>query len=198
MDQQREQEVASGLRQGNADAWRLFYDAHAERVWHLVARLMPGASDVADVVQETFLAAARTARNYDPSRGSLWNWLGGIARNHVALYYRDRQRRQRFQRIDGYPPGGRQDVVRRIESRELGPADALAGSELAAMIRATLTELPIGYEQVLTAKYLEGASIEQIAAAEDSSREAIRSRLARARRAFRRAFAKTSTYSSDD
>ncbi len=40
------------------------------------------------------LAAARSARGYDSSRGSLWMWLSGIARNSVALHFRKQQRRK--------------------------------------------------------------------------------------------------------
>ena len=198
MDQQAEQEVTRGLCQGNTEAWRKCYDAHAERVWRLVARLMPTSSEVADVVQETFLAAARSARNFDPSRGSLWNWLSGIARNHVALHYRDRQRQNRFKRIENCPADGRRKVIHWLDNRQTDPAEALASTELAALIRATLTELPIDYEQLLTAKYIDDASIEQIATAEDCSQEAVRSKLARARRAFRRVFTRSSTSSTDD
>ncbi len=198
MDQQQEQEVARGLRQGNTEAWRVFYNAHAERVWCLAARLMPTSSEVADVVQETFLAAARSAQNYDSSRGSLWNWLSGIARNHVALHYRDRQRQNRFKRIDDYPLDGRQKVSHWLDNREAAPPEAFARAELAGLIRATLTELPADYEQLLTAKYIDDASIKQIATAEDCSQEAVRSKLARARRAFRRVFTKSSTSSTGD
>src|SRR6185437_12447852 len=85
MDEQQERDIARGLRAGEADAWRALYDAHAERVWRAVARLMGAqAVDVADVVQETFLAAARSADSYDAARGSLWWWLWGIARRQVA------------------------------------------------------------------------------------------------------------------
>src|SRR5262245_60972344 len=97
MDETQEREVARGLREGDADAWRLLYDAYAERVWRAVARLMGAESaDVADVVQETFLAAARSATAYDPWRGSLWLWLWGIARHHVALHYRKEKRHERL------------------------------------------------------------------------------------------------------
>ena len=93
MDEQQERELARGLRQGEVMAWRALYDAFAERVWRTVARLMgPGSADVADVVQETFLAAARSARTYDPDRGTLWLWLWGIARRHVAVHYRKENR----------------------------------------------------------------------------------------------------------
>ena len=62
IDQQQEQEVARGLRQGDVDAWRTLYEAYAGPLWQAIARRM--GSDVADVVQETFLAAARSAPRY--------------------------------------------------------------------------------------------------------------------------------------
>ena len=67
----------------------------------------------------------------------------------------------------------------------------MQSAELAAMVRAVLTELPIDYETVLTAKYLDGASVEQIAGVQQCTVTAVRSRLARAREAFRKVFLKT-------
>ena len=93
MDDREEREVARGLRHGRCEAWHALYEAYCRQVWHLVGRLMGSDSaDVADVVQETFLAAARSARGYDAARGSLWSWLVGIARRHVALHYRKQRR----------------------------------------------------------------------------------------------------------
>src|SRR5438477_11627022 len=97
MDERAEAEIARGLRDGKAEAWRALYDAYAEPVWRAVARLLgPGAADVADVVQETFLAAARSAHTYDAARGSLWLWLWGIARRHAALHFRKEERHGRI------------------------------------------------------------------------------------------------------
>ena len=97
MNEQREHDIAQGLRQGEPDAWRALYDAYAPAVWNAVARrLGPYSADVADVVQETFLAAARTARNFDSAQGTLWSWLSGIARHHVAQYFRKQQRQTRI------------------------------------------------------------------------------------------------------
>jgi RNA polymerase sigma-70 factor (ECF subfamily) len=178
MDEQQEREVARGLAAGNPDAWRALYDAHAERVWRAVARLMgPPGSDVADVVQETFLAAARSARTFDPGRGPLWVWMWGIARRHVALHYRKTglQRRLLAQvAVDGRPDA----------------SDPLLALEAAALVRVTLTELPVEYEALLTAKYLDGEPVDRIAVRERSTEVAVRSKLARARQAFREAYAK--------
>ena len=51
---------------------------------------------------------------------------------------------------------------------------------------------------LLTARYLEGKSEQQLAAQEESTVPAIRSKLARARRAFRRVFGKYATLVADE
>jgi RNA polymerase sigma-70 factor (ECF subfamily) len=153
----------------------------------------PVSADVADVVQETFLAAARSAGNYDDSRGSLWMWLSGIARIQVALYYRRQKRAARLRNVDGHLAAGREAVVRWLEGHQSDPPELLAAAELSSLVRSTLAGLPAQYETVLIARYLDGVAVEQIAEAEGTSATAVRSRLARARRAFRRAFARTST-----
>ena len=192
--EQPEQQIARGLRDGQTDAWRALYDAYARRVWCVVARQMgPDAADVADVVQETFLAAARSARQYDPARGSLWMWLCGIARRHVALHYRGRQRRQRLQeKARALATMGREAVCW-PQSPGLGPSEIAAQREVAGLVRAVLTELPIDYETLLRAKYFDGLSVDELAAQEECSIVAVRSRLARARRAFRKVFRKRVT-----
>ena len=79
MNQEQERQVVRGLQDGNADAWRALYDAYCRQVWQAVARMMgPNEPDVADVVQETFMAAARSARQYDAGPRAamvvaLWN-----------------------------------------------------------------------------------------------------------------------------
>ena len=134
------------MREGKTEAWRTLYEAYAGRVWLAVARRMgPESADVADVVQEIFLAAARSASTYDAARGSLWGWLSGIARRHVALHYRRQTRHHRLRRLVGQPGVDNQRVVRWLEGREDLPADALATAELADSVRTTLGQLPADY-----------------------------------------------------
>lgn len=189
MEQHEEAQLARGLCEGHVDAWQRLYDAHAERVWQLVSRAMePGSPDVADVVQETFLAAARSARTYDGDRGSLKSWLNGIVRRQVALYYRRQSRHRSPGAADAAIPGGRPIMANAVARDDANPTIALDVAERALQVRAALTELPADYEVLLTSKYIDGATVEQIATGENSTQEAIRSKLARARRAFRRAF----------
>jgi RNA polymerase sigma-70 factor (ECF subfamily) len=189
MDDEREREISAGLLAGKAEAWQALYDAYCEPVWRSVARLVgPASADVADIVQETFLAAARSARSFDESRGTHWMWLCGILRRQVALHYRKQSQRSRLREaVEGLAAGGG-SAARWLESRELPPDEALASAELAVVVRAVLAELPDDYQHLLVAKYLDGLSVEEICAAEKASTEAIRSKLARARRAFKETF----------
>jgi len=197
MDEQQEREVARGLRAGEADAWRALYDAYAARVWQAVARLMgPESADVADVVQETFLAAARSAANYDTSRGPLWLWLWGIARRHVAVHYRKEKRHDRLRSAGDWLATRNGKVLRYLQGEGTAPPDLLAAAELATLVRATLTELPAEYETLLTAKYLDGITVDDIATREHSTAVAIRSKLARARQAFRQLLLRFSDFAS--
>jgi RNA polymerase sigma-70 factor (ECF subfamily) len=65
--------------------------------------------------------------------------------------------------------------------------------ELAGLVRVVLTDLPIDYETLLTARYFDDVSIDELARQEECSAVAVRSKLARARRAFQKAFRKRVT-----
>lgn len=189
MSEPDEDSIASGLRSGSTTAWCALYDRHAEGVWRLVARRMGSSrSDVADVVQETFLAAARSARGYDASRGSLWVWLSGIARRHVALHFRAQQRHQRLYAVDGRPAIERERMVAWLENRTPQPPAELDRIETIELVRGALVELPDEYAALLARRYFDGEAVDALAADDACTATAIRSRLARARRAFRRVF----------
>jgi RNA polymerase sigma-70 factor (ECF subfamily) len=191
-------QIAGGLRKADSDAWSALYEAYFEDVWRWVARLIGSESaDVGDVVQETFLSAARSARGYDPARGSLLLWLTGIARNHVSAHYRDRQRDRRIR------PGGdlEADATARLTewfgNRHTDPPDALDSAEATTLVRSAVAQLPADYQRLLIARYCDGVSNKQIAQSNGCSLEAIRSRTARARRAFRRVFGKEAACQHD-
>src|SRR5439155_21739409 len=81
-------------------------------------------------------------------------------------------------------------LQRWLDGQSEQPEDALEAGELAELVRTALAELPEDYDSLLTAKYLDGISVEQIAANERTTAVAVRSKLARARTAFREAFSK--------
>ena len=191
MDKNTEQEIAKGLQEGDRQAWLLLYEAYAESVWKNIARLMGfDCPAVPDVVQETFLAAARSAKNFDSRRGSLWIWLWGIAKRQIALYYRKQdpkivlaQAKSWWDSLDG-------QKVDWIDVSSVPPPEVLEARELAALVRCTLSQLSAEYQTLLLAKYVDGQPVKKIANDMECSSVAVTSRLARARKTFRAAFMK--------
>ena len=189
-DELLDQKIIQGLYRRETEAWHALYDTYAGRIWALVAHWIVERSDVEDLVQETFLAAARSAKQYDPKRGSLWTWLSSIARNQVAFFFR-KQHRKRYQPITEMANSPtQQQIALWLESGEMSPLEKLAKEEFTDMVRAALTELPVEYETLLTARYLDHISIEELAVSGQCSSNAIHLKLTRARRAFRRIFSK--------
>ncbi|CAN5451738.1 sigma-70 family RNA polymerase sigma factor [soil metagenome] len=198
MDDALTRDVVRGLREGSPDAWRTLYDMFAHRVWCSVApRLGYRPADIADVVQETMLAAARSARQFDETKGTLWQWLWGIARIQLALHYRKQQRHDRCQNT-AWIAANQDRLSRWLDGSEPAPADLPETAELAESVRETLRELPEDYEAILTAKYLDGESVDEIAGQQSSTPMAVRSKLARARDAFRQTFTRLTGTSTSD
>jgi RNA polymerase sigma-70 factor (ECF subfamily) len=192
MDKKTERQIADGLRQGERRAWLELYEAYAEQVWRNVSRLVGSDSAVtADIVQETFLAAARSAGNFDPDRGSLWIWLWTIGRRQVALYYRKQKASTSLRQAQTWWASLDGEKSDWIDTKADMPADVLQSKELAVLVRQALSELPGEHQSLLLAKYVDNRSVGHIAAQMARSEVAIRSKLARARKAFRKAFKKT-------
>jgi RNA polymerase sigma-70 factor, ECF subfamily len=175
--------VARGLRAGSREAWTRLYDAYSVDIWRYVARLLGPDAAVADVVQETLLEAARSAGRFDSSRGTLWNWLAGIAHHRVALHWRSASRRANLRKL---AEAHATDLRALFDDQ--APDAALEQRELAALVRGVLAELPSDYAGLLVAKYNDDRSLAELAADDDSTSDAIKSKLARARREFRAVF----------
>ena len=182
LDEHDQSSVICGLQSGNREAWAALYDRYSADVWRYVARMIgPDAAHVADVVQETFLAAARSARTFDATRGSLWCWLTGIAHHHVSLYWKQINRTARLQQLAEARAG---ELHQWLDGVMLdGPL--MEQGELAEIVRGILSELPADYAALLVAKYIDDASLDDLSREWGQTIEALKSKLARARREFR-------------
>jgi RNA polymerase sigma-70 factor (ECF subfamily) len=176
--------VIRGLRDGSRAAWTALYDRYSEAVWRYVARLLGPDAAVPDVVQETFLAAARSARGFDPERGSLGGWLSGIAHHRVTLHWRQHTRTERLRNL---AEAGAAEIRDWLAGRE-ATTDEWERGELADLVRGVLAEMSADYAAILAAKYLDEQSLEDIAKENDCSIDAVKSKLARARKEFRARF----------
>lgn len=116
---------------GDADALGALYDRHHAQVFRFVARLTRATDeDVDDLVQETFITAARVARHFE-GRSSVRTWLLGVAANVARRASRTRARRRALaDAAASVEPALRADPEETVRSREFVAAVANAIADL--------------------------------------------------------------------
>jgi RNA polymerase sigma-70 factor, ECF subfamily len=86
-------ELIRGMAAGDREAFSRFYDRYAPLAYPLIVRVVRGAEDAADVLQETFWEAWRVAGSYDPARGTPEAWILVRARTRAIDRVRSVRRR---------------------------------------------------------------------------------------------------------
>ena len=174
----REKTVAAELRRRSRSAWGKAYDAHAHDVFGFVYHLTGGDRSVAeDICQETWLTCLDRIEQFDQRRGDFRGWLFAIARQRVALHFR---------RLVGKPATcSIHDDDSEAASDGAFPDEILGRIERADAVRAAMVLLAEDRRAALIAKYVEGLTVDQIAARTDRSAKAIESLLSRARAQMR-------------
>lgn len=198
-------ERLSKARAGDDAAIVDLYERHVAGLWAFVFYRV-GRDPVLceDVVQETFLLAlersgadARVTQpgspsvkpaRFDPERGSLGGWLCGLSRNvirkHLRAIRRGHELGQRWERIDA-------TLAQTFSNLDTIPLsdELLEREETRDLVQMTIANLPDDYRDALERKYVRGESLRELAIAHACSESAAKSMLARARRAFKNAFA---------
>ena len=160
-------ELITRLAGGDDTALRELFARHAPLLAARLRAVLP-ASDVEDVLQETFLAAWRGAGSYRPEEKA-GGWLWGIARRQAALLLRRR----------GPATAALPDLV------ELGdPAQLVTtASQLASAVGA----LSPADRQVWQLMYVEDRPVAEVARLAGVPEGTVKSRAHRARRLLRAA-----------
>jgi RNA polymerase sigma-70 factor (ECF subfamily) len=142
-----------------------------------------------EVVQETMLRAIRDLRRYEPDRaeGNIFPWLAGLARNEIRRVLARQSGAVSLETLWSRIDEQLRDLFSRLESEPFGE-DVLARTETSEIVGATMSQLPPHYREALEAKYVNGESVQQMAADRGLSEKAVESQLMRARKAFRAMF----------
>jgi RNA polymerase sigma-70 factor (ECF subfamily) len=180
-------ELLARVARGDAGALRSFYELTVDGLYAFVFyRVGKDAALAEDVVQETFLVALERTHEFIPSRGSLRSWVCQLSRNVVRAQLRHRNR---MQELDMWDRVDRAlvEALARME-REALVDDVLAREETRDLVHLAMDQISDGHRQVLQRKYLDGKSLSELSFELGVSEDAVKSLLARARRAFREAF----------
>jgi RNA polymerase sigma-70 factor (ECF subfamily) len=170
-----DQDVFLRLARGELGALASLYDRHRLHVYRFVAHCTGPDDDVEDIVQATFLAAARAAKSFD-GRRSARPWLFGIASRLVHRRQRTRARLARAMR----------ELAGWLKNVHVDPHRDLAVRDEIAVLDRAFARLTEAKRVVLYLAEVEGLSCEEIAGAIGAPIGTVWTRLHHARRDIRR------------
>jgi len=145
-------------------------DLHYERLYRLARRLVPGSDDARDLVQETFLKAARSVAAVPLDAGAAEAWLVRVLVN----IRRDEWRRTAARR--------RLDPEGRAHAARPEPVDQEAAFIARTMVWRALERLPPRRRAVVVLHELEGEAVPDIARLLGVTAVTVRWHLSRGRR----------------
>ena len=117
------------MREGEALAFEVVYERHADAAFSLAYRMCGRRSMAEDVVQEAFLSLWRSGARYDRTRGSVRTWVLGIVHNRAidalrrgGVHERRRASDEGIEERFEAPERTELEVSRRDEAREVREA----------------------------------------------------------------------------
>ncbi len=167
-------------------AWNRFYVRYDPVIRHHVGLRHLPEPDRSDCAQEVWLSVVTQLQHFRPDTGRarLETWIGTIARNISIDFFRRRTRRSTEHLSD--------PMVSALLADELSPPNLFERNSTCALVRQVLDEFSHRVSSssfwLLNARWMEGRSIEEIAATLELTPEQVRSRHHRVIRAFRRFF----------
>lgn len=158
------------------DAFTELYDRYLCRIYRFVRAQTPDEATAEDLTAHTFFRALSGAGSFK-GHGSYRSWLFRIAHNTVATWRLNRSRR----------PIVVEDLPERTDPGP-SPAAVVLAEEEKNLVWRVVSSLAPAQREVLSLRYLEDLTTDEIADVTGRSRGAVRILLHRARTALRRAF----------
>jgi RNA polymerase sigma-70 factor (ECF subfamily) len=177
--------LVTRLQEGDAQAFEQLVRVHGSRLLRVARRMLQSEEDARDAVQDAFVAVIRSIRKFG-GNAMLSTWLHRIVINAALMKLRTRKRKPE-EDIEALLPRFLEDGHQSPRSLPWSePADAaLERTELAALVRRKIDELPDTYRLVLLLRDIEELSTEETAEALGITANAVKIRLHRARQALR-------------
>jgi RNA polymerase sigma-70 factor (ECF subfamily) len=182
-----ERELVRRMLDGDERAFNAFFDSYFSRLYRFALPRLNGDTEAArEVVQSTLGKAMRKLTSFR-GEAAMFTWLCQICRREVVDFLRAHRRHaDRVVLIDDQP--ALREAIEAIEApEEFDLVKNCGKSELGRLVQTVLDRLPARYADALEWKYVEGLSVEEIAARLDLGQIAVQSMLARARVSFREA-----------
>jgi len=196
------QQAVSGDRGALSQVLLVYYDEIRLHIAGRISQDLQGLVHADDVLQQTFVRVAQSIGGFEIRHpGAFRGWLKTIAENLLrdAEKRRRRERRARPDRAQHQAPGDDSSVaaaVERLAADGTTPGHRLQRHENIRCMRTALASLPDDQREIIERYYFQGQTLDQIAAATERTRDAVRGVCYRARKNLRALMGQSSLYFS--
>ena len=181
--------LASRAKSGDTDAFVELSKRHASRVFQATYRVTRNRQDAEDALQDAFLNAFTHMKNFE-GRSSFSTWLTRIAINSALMILR--KKRNCYETpIDGGDGSVGNFATREPRSPIDDPESHYLRGERHMLLWKAIHQLPPVYREVIQLRQTKERSVREIAQSLDITVPAVKSRLARAKRALRTSMIQT-------
>jgi len=169
-------------KRGDMEAFEELVRRYENKVYSIAYRFMGNHADASDLAQEAFLRLYQALPRFRGDAG-LTTWIYHITANVCRDELRRRQRAQviSLDNLPVSPEGGDNPGNRRTH-----PEEELERRELQEQVQLCLNRLSDDHRLVLIMREMQGLSYEEMAQILQCSMGTVKSRLNRARQAFRK------------
>lgn len=180
-----EQALLAGLRAGSDTAFETLVRTTSPRLLAVARRIVGSDEDARDVLQEAYASAFKSIGRFE-GNAKLSTWLHRIVVNMALMRLRTRKRKPE-ESIEPLLPAFKDDghMMQAAGQWDDGADVALERAEVQSYVRAQIDKLPDTYRTVLLLRDIEEMSTNDVATLLDTTENAVKIRLHRARQALR-------------
>ena len=170
------------LRDGNHNALTVLFGRYYRLVLSIALRILRDAGEAEDLMQSVFFGIFRSAKEFDPTRGTVKIWI-------LQSVYNQAFNRRRYLKLRGIYSDW--DDLRLTERSSIYNRHSIGKAELAHAVKEALRELRRSQREVVEYVFYEGLTMREIAEKTCKTFHSVRHDYYRALEKLRRIFVDT-------
>jgi RNA polymerase sigma factor (sigma-70 family) len=165
-------------RQGNQKAYADLMHRYKDSIYFMVLKMVNNKEDAMDLTVETFAKAFEKLDKYQPDY-AFSTWLFRVATNNCIDFIR--KKKLNTQSIHGMLDDDGDEMPLQIKSDVLNPEESSIKKQQTEELRQLIDSLPPRYRNLITLRYFDELSYEEIALQLDLPLGTVKAQLFRAR-----------------
>ena len=166
-------------KQGDEKAYAELMKRYKKSVYHTLLKMVRNVDDAEDLTIEAFAKAFRNLEKFDP-KFTFSTWLFRVATNNCIDFIR-RKRIETTSISSTYTDDNGSDVGMDLRDGNPNPQEDVIKGQRIELVKSIVTKLPPRYQTLVTLRYFQELSYEEIAKELDAPLGTVKAQLHRAR-----------------